>query len=177
GKGTRLKSRHPKVLHTIGGKALVEHVIAAAKAVVPAADIFVIIGHEAERVRQAVAHTGVNFVLQAEQLGTGHAVMSARQALAGYDHVLVLSGDVPLLRPETIARVRDFHLAKKSAMTVVTAEVEDPAGYGRIIRKKKAKRPSDEIEAIVEQKALSPAQARIREMNAGIYAFAVKPLF
>jgi bifunctional UDP-N-acetylglucosamine pyrophosphorylase/glucosamine-1-phosphate N-acetyltransferase len=177
GKGTRLKSRHPKVLHAIGGKPLLEHVIASAKAVVPASDIYVIIGHEAERVREAMESTGVNFVLQKQQLGTGHAMMSARDALRAYDHVLVLSGDVPLLRPETIARVRDFHLARQSGMTVVTAEVEDPTGYGRILRKKKAGRESDEIQAIVEQKALSPAQARIREMNAGIYAFAVKPLF
>ncbi len=177
GKGTRLKSRHPKVLHTIGGKALVEHVIAAAKAIVPAADIYVIVGHEAERVRQAVAHTGVNFVLQAEQLGTGHAVMGARQALAGYDHVLVLSGDVPLLRPATIAKVRDFHLAKHADMTLVSAEPPDPTGYGRVLRKTRAGRATHEVKAIVEQKALSPGQAALREINAGIYAFAVNPLF
>ncbi len=177
GKGTRLKSRHPKVLHAIGGKPLLAYVVAAAKAVVPASDVYVIVGHEAERVREAMASAGVKFVLQKEQLGTGHAMMSAREALRDYDHVLVLSGDVPLLRPETIARVRDFHLARRSAMTVVTAEIEDPTGYGRILRKKKGGRASDEIQGIVEQKALSPAQDRIREMNAGIYAFAVKPLF
>jgi bifunctional UDP-N-acetylglucosamine pyrophosphorylase/glucosamine-1-phosphate N-acetyltransferase len=177
GKGTRLKSRHPKVLHKIGGKALLEHVINAARSVADAADIHVIIGHEAERVREAMAHTGVKFVLQKEQMGTGHAMMSAREALTGYGHVFVLSGDVPLLRPETIVRVRDFHLAKGSAMTMVTAEPDDPTGYGRIIRKKKAGRETDEVKAIIEQKALSPAQMRIREMNAGIYAFAVDPLF
>jgi bifunctional UDP-N-acetylglucosamine pyrophosphorylase/glucosamine-1-phosphate N-acetyltransferase len=177
GKGTRLKSRHPKVLHAIAGKPLLAYVIAVAKAVVPAEDIYVIIGHEAERVREAMAATGVNFVLQAQQLGTGHAIMSAREALRNYDHVLVLSGDVPLLRPETLIRVRDFHLQRRSAMTVVTAEPEDPTGYGRIIRKKKGGRVTDEIQAIVEQKALSPVQARLREMNAGIYSFAVKPLF
>ncbi|MGE0405030.1 MAG: bifunctional UDP-N-acetylglucosamine diphosphorylase/glucosamine-1-phosphate N-acetyltransferase GlmU [Candidatus Korobacteraceae bacterium] len=177
GKGTRLKSRHPKVLHAIGGKPLLAHVIAAAAQLVPASDIHVIIGHEAERVREAMASTGVNFVLQEKQLGTGHAMMSARQALAPYDHVLVLSGDVPLLRSETITRVRDFHLAHRAAMTVVTAEPPDPTGYGRIVHKKKSGRVTDEIQAIVEQKALSPAQERIREMNAGIYAFAVQPLF
>src|SRR5438477_7766956 len=110
GKGTRLKSKHPKVLHEIGGKPLLHYVVHAAKAVLPAKDIFVIVGHEAERVREAMAGTGVQFVLQAEQLGTGHAVMSAQNALAGYDDVLVLSGDVPLLRAETIAGMRDFHL-------------------------------------------------------------------
>ncbi len=83
GKGTRLKSKHPKVLHEIGGKPILAHVIATAEKVVPAQDIFVIIGHEAERVREAVAGSGVNFVLQAEQRGTGHALMVTRDAIAG----------------------------------------------------------------------------------------------
>src|SRR5665811_1510437 len=83
GKGTRLKSKHPKVLHEVGGKPILAHVIATAEKVVPAQDIFVIIGHEAERVREAVAGTGVNFVVQAEQRGTGHALMVAREALSG----------------------------------------------------------------------------------------------
>ncbi len=91
GKGTRLKSKYPKVLHEVGGKPILAHVIATAQKVVPAQDIFVIIGHEAERVREAVAGTGVNFVLQAEQRGTGHALMVARDALAGYDQIIVLS--------------------------------------------------------------------------------------
>src|SRR5947199_7512164 len=91
GKGTRLKSKHPKVLHEVGGKPLLAHVIAAATRVVPAHDVYAIIGHEADRVQQAVSNTGVNFVLQAEQRGTGHAIMVARKALQNYDHVLVLS--------------------------------------------------------------------------------------
>src|SRR5580765_2527724 len=90
GKGTRLKSQLPKVLHEVGGKPLLEHVIRAAVRLVPAADVYAIIGHEAERVRTAMQHTGVNFVLQSEQRGTGHALMVAREALAGYDHVIVL---------------------------------------------------------------------------------------
>jgi bifunctional UDP-N-acetylglucosamine pyrophosphorylase/glucosamine-1-phosphate N-acetyltransferase len=177
GKGTRLKSRHPKVLHQIGGKPLLEHVIAAAAQVVSASDIFAIIGHEADRVRQAVSHTGVAFVLQAEQRGTGHALMMAREALAGYDHVLVLSGDVPLIRAETVARLRDFHLQTRAAMTLLTAIPPDPTGYGRVIRRKKGSRVTDEVAAIVEQKSCTPAQLKIREINAGIYGFAVPPLF
>src|SRR5690242_4610493 len=177
GKGTRLKSKHPKVLHEIGGKPLLAHVIAAAKQVLPAPDIFAIIGHEAERVRQALAPAGVQFVLQAEQLGTGHAVMAAREALHGYDHVLVLSGDAPLLRPETIRRIREFHTANGAAMTALTADFADPTGYGRIIRKKKGGKETAEIAAIVEQKKLTPQQAHIREANSGIYAFATEPLF
>ena len=174
GKGTRLKSKHPKVLHEIGGKPLLQFVVDAAKAVLPAEDIFVIIGHEAERVRERMAGTGVQFVLQAEQLGTGHAIMSAQQALDGYDDVLVLSGDVPLLRPETIRGIRDFHLRNKAAMTILTADFADPAGYGRIVRKKKT---GAEVEAIVEQKKLTGQQQKIRESNSGIYAFATAPLF
>lgn len=177
GKGTRLKSKHPKVMHEIGGKPLLQYVVDAAKAVLPANDVFVIIGHEAERVREAMAGTGVQFVLQAEQLGTGHAIMSARQALKGYDDVLVLSGDVPLLRAETIRAIRDFHLKNNAAMTILTADFPNPAGYGRIVRKKKGGRQSDEVEAIVEQKKLTPQQEKIRESNSGIYAFATKPLF
>src|ERR1700677_5351363 len=99
GKGTRLKSKHPKVLHEVGAKPILAHVIASAQKVVPAKDIYVIVGHEAERVREAVAGTGVNFVLQAEQRGTGHALMAARETLSnhGYDQIIVVSGDAPLM--------------------------------------------------------------------------------
>jgi bifunctional UDP-N-acetylglucosamine pyrophosphorylase/glucosamine-1-phosphate N-acetyltransferase len=174
GKGTRLKSRHPKVLHEVGGKPLLAHVIAAATQVVAAKDVYAIIGHEADRVRQAVAHTGVGFVLQPEQRGTGHALMVAREALAPYDVVIVLSGDVPLISVLTIERLRDFHASKDAAMTLLTARIEDPTGYGRIIRKNLK---SNDVQAIVEQNKLSAAQKKIREVNAGLYAFAVKPLF
>ena len=112
GQGTRLKSRRPKVLHEIGGKPLLSHVIAAAGHVVAAADIFVVVGHQAERVRAAVASTGVQFIEQTEQRGTGHAIQCARAAIAGYENVLVLSGDVPLIRPETIEQLWRFHQAK-----------------------------------------------------------------
>jgi bifunctional UDP-N-acetylglucosamine pyrophosphorylase / glucosamine-1-phosphate N-acetyltransferase len=172
GKGTRLKSKRPKVLHEIGGRPLLAHVIAAAAQVAAAHDIHVIIGHQAERVRAAVAHTGVRFVQQTEQRGTGHAIMAARPALAKYAHVLVLSGDVPLIRPETIRRVREFHVQTQAAMTVLTAVPADPAGYGRVIRSR-----GDDVAAIVEQKALTRAQQSAREINSGIYAFETKPLF
>ena len=174
GKGTRLKSKHPKVLHEVGGKPLLAHVIAAAATVVPAKDVYAIIGHEAGRVREAVADAGVGFVLQAEQRGTGHAIMVARDALKDYDHVLVLSGDAPLITPQTIEKIRNFHLAKKAAMTILTAKPENPTGYGRIIRKSPR---SDEVDAIVEQKSLRKGQEKIREINSGFYAFATRPLF
>ena len=174
GKGTRLKSKYPKVLHEVGGKPLLAHVITAATAVVPAADVYAIIGHEADLVRKAVEHTGINFILQADQRGTGHALMVAQEALAPYDLVLVLSGDAPLITPETVQRLRDFHLQKKAAMTLLSAELANPTGYGRVLRRG-AK--SDDVKAIAEEKAASPAQKKLREINSGFYAFAVKPLY
>jgi bifunctional UDP-N-acetylglucosamine pyrophosphorylase/glucosamine-1-phosphate N-acetyltransferase len=174
GKGTRLKSQLPKVLHEVGGKPLLEHVIRAAVRVVPAADVYAIIGHEADRVRAAMAHTGVNYVLQAEQRGTGHALMAAREALAGYDHVIVLSGDAPLITPQTIARLLNFHLDQRAAMTLLSADLENPTGYGRVLREKAG---SPEVLAIVEEKSASPVQKKIREINSGFYVFDVKELY
>lgn len=174
GKGTRLKSRRPKVLHEIGGKSLLKHVIDAATQIVPAHDVFVVVGHQAEKVEAAFEETGVRFVRQPEQRGTGHAILCAQQAVTRYENLLVLSGDVPLLRPETIARVRDFHLEQLAAMTILTARPEDPTGYGRVVRKSD---DSPVVKAIIEQKALKPKQLNIREINSGIYAFESKQLF
>ena len=174
GKGTRLKSKHPKVLHEIAGKPILAHVIATAVKVVPAADVFVIIGHDAERVREAVRDSGVNFVLQAEQRGTGHALMSAREALSPYDLVIVLSGDAPLITAGTIQSLRAFHAAQKATMTLLSADLANPTGYGRVLRKS-AK--SSEVRAIVEEKAANSAQKKIREINSGFYAFDVPVLY
>jgi bifunctional UDP-N-acetylglucosamine pyrophosphorylase / glucosamine-1-phosphate N-acetyltransferase len=173
GKGTRLKSRRAKVLHEIAGQPLLAHVIKASQQIVPAEHIYVIVGHQAEKVRAAIEPLGVKFILQAEQRGTGHAIMCAREQVASYQNILVLSGDVPLIRPETIAALRDFHLNKKAAMTILTAAPSDPFGYGRVIRAGS----SDRVKVIVEQKALSKSQQKEREINSGIYAFATKPLF
>ena len=174
GKGTRLKSQFPKVLHEVGGKPLLEHVIRAAVRVVPAKDVYAIVGHEAERVRAAVEQTGINFVLQAEQRGTGHALIVAREALAGYDHLIVLSGDAPMITPETIGRLRNFHLEEQAAMTLLSAKLENPTGYGRVLRKGPG---SVDVRAIVEEKAASPQQKKIREINSGFYVFSVKDLY
>jgi len=173
GKGTRLKSRRAKVLHEIGGKPLLTHVIAAASRIVAPGEIYAVIGHQAEKVRTAVAATGVRFVEQTEQLGTGHAIQCARKAIAGYENILVLSGDVPLIRPETITELWQFHQDEKAAMTILTAAPDDPTSYGRILRRSPE---SSEIEAIVEQKALTAGQKKIREINSGIYAFKTAPL-
>ena len=173
GKGTRLKSRRPKVLHEIGGKPLLSHVIAAASRIVAPADIFAVVGHQAATVRSAVADTGVHFVEQTEQRGTGHAIQCARPSIAGYENILVLSGDVPLIRPETLQQLWQFHQAQQAAMTILTAAPEDPTGYGRVLRKAPG---SPEVEAIIEQKALTPDQQSLREINSGIYAFKTAPL-
>ncbi|PYY15701.1 MAG: UDP-N-acetylglucosamine diphosphorylase/glucosamine-1-phosphate N-acetyltransferase [Acidobacteria bacterium] len=173
GKGTRLKSKRPKVLHEVGGKPLVAHVIRSAAEVVPPQNIYVIIGHEAENVRSAVGHTGVNFVLQAEQRGTGHAIQTAQNELAKYANFLVLSGDAPLIRAETIRRIRDFHIEQDAAMTILTAAPSDPTGYGRVLREGSTNR----VAAIVEQKSLRPEQSNVGEINSGFYAFSSNPLF
>jgi bifunctional UDP-N-acetylglucosamine pyrophosphorylase/glucosamine-1-phosphate N-acetyltransferase len=174
GKGTRLKSQIPKVLHEVGGKPLLEHVIRAATRVVPAQDVFAIIGFEAERVRAAVQHTGVKGVVQAEQRGTGHALMVAREALAGYDHVIVLSGDTPMITVSTIESLRDFHLKQRAAMTLLSAELDNPTGYGRVVYQKPG---NPEVRDIVEEKSASPVQKKIRGINAGFYVFDVKELY
>jgi bifunctional UDP-N-acetylglucosamine pyrophosphorylase / glucosamine-1-phosphate N-acetyltransferase len=174
GKGTRLKTQRPKVLHEVGGKTLLRHVVDAARQIVPPEDIYVIVGHQADLVKASLGSLGVQFIEQKEQLGTGHAMQQARQAVESYADVIVLSGDVPLIRPETIRKIRDFHLQRRAAMTVLTAVPKDLQGYGRVIRKSNA---SDEIREIVEQKALTPETAQAREINSGIYAFSSQPLF
>jgi bifunctional UDP-N-acetylglucosamine pyrophosphorylase/glucosamine-1-phosphate N-acetyltransferase len=115
----------------------------------------VIVGHQAETVQAAVAHKGVRFVIQNEQRGTGHAMQQALSSLRNYEEVLVLSGDSPLLQSSTISALRDFHIRERAAMTILSAEVEKPFGYGRIVRKSPG---SSEVLAIVEQKALNPKQ-------------------
>ena len=174
GKGTRLKSKRAKVLHEIGGRPLLKHVIAAAAQVVSPHDIVVIVGHQAEAVQAAVRDTGVRFAVQEEQRGTGHAIQTAEQGTREYDELIVLSGDVPLLRTETIVALRDFHLRERAAMTVLTAVPANPFGYGRVLRKSP---DSAEVTALVEQRALDPEQESLREINTGIYGFHRESLF
>jgi bifunctional UDP-N-acetylglucosamine pyrophosphorylase / glucosamine-1-phosphate N-acetyltransferase len=179
GKGTRLKSKHPKVLHEIGGRSLLLHVIAAAKTAATPEHIYCIIGHEAERVRSAVEFTGVRFVLQTEQRGTGHALQQVKAHFAASgeappEHLLVLSGDVPLIRPETLSALEEFHLKEKAAMTILTAIPPDPIGYGRVNRTNKL---AAEVASIVEQKDLKPGDSGSNEINSGIYCFQTAALF
>ena len=173
GKGTRLKSQRPKVLHEIAGRSLLAHVISAATRIVAPEQIFVIVGYQADKVRAAVAATGVQFIDQPEQRGTGHAIQCAASSIATFENVLVLSGDVPLIRTETIEQLWQFHQAQQAAMTILTACPEDPTGYGRILRSTPG---SPDVSAIIEQKSLAPDQLGMREINSGIYAFRTSPL-
>jgi len=179
GKGTRLKSKRAKVLHEIGGRPLLMHVIAAAETVATPDRIYCIIGHHADNVRTVAVSTGVHFVMQAEQKGTGHAlqVLKKHFSFTGQkapQHLLVLSGDVPLIRPETLQQMCSFHLEQHAAMTILTAVPPDPTGYGRVLRKS----PGDpEVLAIVEQKDLAPSQLATPEINSGIYCFETESLF
>jgi bifunctional UDP-N-acetylglucosamine pyrophosphorylase/glucosamine-1-phosphate N-acetyltransferase len=173
GKGTRLKSSRPKVLHEIGGKPLLSHVIAAASQIVAPDSIFAVVGHQAEKVKAAVASSGINFVEQTEQRGTGHAVQCAAGAIAGYESILVLSGDAPLVTPETLAALVAFHHEQHAAMTLTSAEPDQPTGYGRVLHPSPG---SPEVTAIIEQKMLAPEQLPLREVNMGLYAFRTAPL-
>ncbi len=161
GQGKRMVSRRPKVLHPLAGRPLVSHVIATAR-VLKASHICVVYGHGGEQVPQAVAAPDVVFARQEPQLGTGHALQQALPHLGKSATTLVLYGDVPLVRPETLRALLE---GRGEQVAVLTAEPEDPTGYGRIVRDKKGK-----IAKIVEEKDASAAQRKIREVNTGIMA-------
>ncbi|HCB42975.1 MAG: UDP-N-acetylglucosamine diphosphorylase/glucosamine-1-phosphate N-acetyltransferase [Pseudomonadales bacterium] len=162
GQGTRMRSKLPKVLHPVAGKPMLGHVIDCARSLSPTR-IHVVIGHGAELVREQLAAEDIHWVLQTEQLGTGHAVAQALPGTEGADQVLVLYGDVPLLRAETLAQLSSQ--AGVQALGMLTVTLADPTGYGRILRSE-----AGEVQAIVEQKDASAEQLRIREGNTGIMA-------
>lgn len=172
GKGTRMKSALPKVLHAAGGLPLIEHVLRTADSISPAS-IVIVVGHQADDVQRALAgRTNLQFAKQEPQLGTGHALLQAEGPLTGaVGTVVLLSGDVPLLTPATLQALIERHVASSAAATVLTAVVDDPSGYGRI------ERHGGRITAIVEHKDASAEQRQIREINSGVYAFDLAPLF
>jgi bifunctional UDP-N-acetylglucosamine pyrophosphorylase / glucosamine-1-phosphate N-acetyltransferase len=172
GKGTRMKSALPKVLHAAAGLPLIEHVLRTADSVAPSS-VVIVVGYQAEAVQSALAgRPNLRFARQDPQLGTGHALLQAEQALAGETGtVVLLSGDVPLLTPVTLQALVNRHVETGAAATVLTAMVDDPTGYGRIERRGR------EISAIVEHKDASLEQRQVREINSGIYAFDLQPLF
>jgi bifunctional UDP-N-acetylglucosamine pyrophosphorylase/glucosamine-1-phosphate N-acetyltransferase len=172
GQGTRMKSALPKVLHPVAGRPMVEYVVKTASSLSPAS-VTVVVGHRADDVQAFLgSRQGVQFALQSPQLGTAHALRQVEPLLAGRTGtVVLLSGDVPLLKAPTLHRLLDAHRGADAAATVVTATVERPYGYGRILR------VGGRIARIVEERDASPLQRRVKEINSGIYAFDLAPLF
>ncbi len=166
GKGTRMKSPWPKVLHLLAGEPLIVHVLETALKLSPAR-VLVVLGHKAHLVREVLKNYAVDFVFQKEQLGTGHAVLVTAPYLKDFSgEVMVLCGDVPLLTAQTLKELVTFHRKERAMVTLLTAELEDPTGYGRIVRAK-----NGVVERIVEEKDASPEEKRIKEINAGTYLF------
>jgi bifunctional UDP-N-acetylglucosamine pyrophosphorylase/glucosamine-1-phosphate N-acetyltransferase len=172
GKGTRMKSAQPKVLHRVAGRPMVDYVLDAAASLHPQTTT-VIVGHQADVLQAALAgRPDLTFVLQTPQLGTAHALMATEAALAGQTGTLVLlSADVPLLSPRTLGALVSHHQESAAAATVITALVDNPYGYGRVLRS------DGRITRIVEHKDATGAEREIREINAGIYAFELDGLF
>src|SRR6202453_1351528 len=167
GLGTRMKSKRAKVLHRAGGMTLIEHVTHAAGAIAPPGNTTVVVGHQSDQVRALLAPSGVRFVDQTEQKGTGHALLACRASLASDPGlVVVLYGDCPLLSPATLTELVRRQSAGDAAATVITTRLTDPSGYGRIIFGE-----GGEVRAIVEHKAATPAQLAIPLINSGIYCF------
>lgn len=166
GHGKRMKSDLPKVLHAVGDDPMVVHVIRQARAA-NADPIIVVVGHKRELVIPVVETEGVKYSVQAEQLGTGHAVLSAQEHLKEFHgDIIVLSGDVPLLKAETIAEVLEYHVQSGAVATVITANAPDPTGYGRVLRNR-----DGNVFAIREHKDCTEEELKIQEINSGIYVF------
>src|SRR5688572_8404028 len=172
GKGTRMKSARPKVLHHVAGRPMIDYVMRAAQSLAPRTTT-IVVGHMKELLRQGLdQYLNLSFATQDPQLGTGHALLQTSGVLEGQNgFVLLLSGDVPLLKGHTLATLVQKHQDAKVAATVLTALVEQPYGYGRVVRVK------GKISRIVEERDASPTQRKIREINSGVYVFSLAPLF
>ena len=172
GKGTRMKSDKAKVLHILNGKPLLYYSLAAAKEA-GAEKIVAVIGHQADEVREIFSGSGCVFVEQKPQLGTGHAVLQAKEVLAGYDGLtVILCGDVPLLKPSTIKSLVDNHVATKAVVSVLTTIPPSPHAYGRIVKDDRGN-----VLKIVEHKDATGDEKKIGEINTGIYCVDTKFLF
>jgi bifunctional UDP-N-acetylglucosamine pyrophosphorylase/glucosamine-1-phosphate N-acetyltransferase len=171
GQGTRMKSDLPKVLHRVAGKAMLAYVVEAALAL-QACPIIPVVGHGADEVRDAMSNQDLRFALQAEQLGTGHALLCAEEALNGFSgDLLLLCGDVPLLQKKTLQALIDHHRQHAACVTILTADMDNPAGYGRIIR------GAEGVDRIVEEKDATNSERQVREINTGIYLFRAPQVF
>jgi bifunctional UDP-N-acetylglucosamine pyrophosphorylase/glucosamine-1-phosphate N-acetyltransferase len=172
GKGVRMKSDLPKVFHEILGEPMLTYVLDTVKRLGPS-ETYLVVGHKRDLIMDDYKDRGLKFVAQDDQLGTGHAVMQAKPHLEGFSGtVLVLAGDVPLIRYETLKKLVDFHVQRKAAATDLTAELDDPGSYGRIVRNE-----AGEILRIVEKKDASPGELEIKEFNTGTFCFEKDALF
>jgi bifunctional UDP-N-acetylglucosamine pyrophosphorylase / glucosamine-1-phosphate N-acetyltransferase len=172
GKATRFKSELPKVLHRLAGRPLGEYVLRAAQAAKPHS-VYMVVGHEAEQVSLEFAQPGLTFIEQKQQLGTGHALVVAKHEIEKCPSaaLIVLVGDVPLLRASTLAALVDAHAEAGATATILSTLAEDPTGYGRIIRHSGKGRAGGSVEAIVEEKVATPEQRKINEISSGIICF------
>lgn len=170
GKGTRMKSDLPKVVHTIEGKCLVDYAIDAAIGA-GADDICLVVGYKHEVVENSISHKNVKFALQEEQLGTGHAVKCARDFLGDEGQTLILFGDTPLIIAETLNRLAEHHKKNGNTVTVLSAMIDNPTGYGRIIRDAEGR-----FVKSVEHKDASTEELESHEINSGMYIFDTKEL-
>ena len=170
GMGTRMKSTQPKVLHKIAGVPIIKYVLEAVEAA-GVKEIIIVLGHQAEKVKEELGEA-YHYVYQRKQLGTGHALRQALPLLEKYaqGNCLVLCGDTPLLSGETLRNLREKHSEAKAKATVLTAILENPSGYGRIIKGVRG------IEKIVEENEASPLESEIKEINTGAYCFALDVL-
>ncbi len=172
GQGTRMRSKLPKVLHQVAGLPMIAYVVEACRTV-RAKRTLVIVGYQAERVREALAGEAVEFVHQEELRGTGHALLQAEEALSGFDgDLLVLSGDTPLVTPKTLENLVRVHREAQAQATVLTAQMSEPSGYGRVVRD-----GTGELLRIVEELEATPQERLIHEINTSVYCFAALPLF
>lgn len=171
GKGTRLKSSVAKVLHTAGGRPLVEHVVRACLPL-SAKKIIAVVGHQGEKVSEIVEPLGAEVVIQQPQNGTGHAMLVAKRAIGNAKFVVVLPGDAPLVRTETLKALIHKHKRGQAAATILTAVLADPSGYGRILRK-----GGDAVSAIIEESQLTAEQRELNEINSSIYCFTTAKLW
>ena len=172
GKGTRMDSDIPKVMHKVNGIPMLVHVINKAKNI-GANKIITVIGYKGNLIEKELSNTDIDFVEQKEQLGTGHAVLQCKGILSSFNgNVIILSGDVPLISNKTLKCLIDNHQKSENAATIITADLNNPAGYGRIIRDNKGL-----LEKIVEHKDATENELDIHEINSGIYAFDCSILF
>lgn len=165
GEGTRMKSKMPKVLHEVMGRPMVKRVVDTAKDL-GAKNICVVTGHMSETVQEALKDEGVNFAVQEKQLGTGHAVMQAEDYINENEDVLILYGDTPLIKAETLEKLIEYHRSENNGVSIISAVVEDSSGYGHIIRDKDGNFVKN-----VEYKDATPEEKLVKEINSGIYCF------